>query len=108
MHPNSVSQDQGQEGVSLLSVTCASYEKDDIDDTLDASVNMISCDQAKVNHYDSIGHILRHILHKNELTGKAPLARKVLLSHINGNNARWDILPDRFKGPLAFSWSNGL
>ena len=51
MPPNSVSQGQGQDSVNLLSTSHVSYESYDIDGTLDASANMISHDQAKVNRY---------------------------------------------------------
>ena len=52
--------------------------------------------------YDAIGHVLKQILWKNELTKKAPLARQELLAHINGNKDGWDILHELFKGCLPY------
>ena len=52
--------------------------------------------------YDSIGQVLKYIICKNKLTNKAPLARKVLLSHIGGNKDGWDILHELFKDRLLY------
>ena len=48
MPPKSVSQGQGQDDVSLPSASSASHESYDIDDTLDVSVNMMSCDPRSI------------------------------------------------------------
>ena len=52
--------------------------------------------------YDSIGQVLKFVNFKNELTKKAPLARKVLICHIGGNKDGWDILHEFFKGRLPY------
>ena len=50
--------------------------------------------------YDSIGHVLKYIIYKNELTKKAPLAGEMLLYYIGGNKEGWGILHELFKTRL--------